>query len=255
MENEKNKDKPRVIVYDADFIPFYVCHNKKDEVEKTLENCISGCNNLIYNMNKSIKADFYCGFLTKGKCFRYKINPTYKANRNYDKLPKYLNEVRQYMLKSHKFMFKRGYEGDDLVTSFKTQNSQFETIIVSPDKDILGSVESAYNPRKNEFVSTSKEQIIENFWKSMITGDSVDGIKGIPGWGEASFNKIKESLKFGTINMINHQYMETILHCYCNKFGEYEGIKEFTKNYLSLKLLDTVILKNIKLNKVEKETI
>ena len=39
---------------------------------------------------------------------------------------------------------------------------------------------------------------------------------------------------------------------YINHHGEYEGIKEFTKNYLSLKIVDNVKLEEIKLNNVLK---
>ena len=154
------------------------------------------------------------------------------------------------MINNHNFMGIEGYEADDLVLSYEHQNPQFDCIKVSPDKDILNLCGVNFNPRKMEIKQTSLEEEQEFFWKSMICGDTVDGIKGIPKWGEKSFNLIKETLPFGTSKMNNAYYRETILHCYCNVFGEYEGIKEFYKNYRSLKIINNAILTDVKLNKV-----
>lgn len=247
QKGKTEERKPIIAIYDADFIMFYVCPNKKGEPEKTLEQCIELCDNLIYNMNASVKADYYGGFLTIGKCFRYKLNPEYKANRKYENMPKFIKDIKLHLIKNHGFRGQRGYEADDLVISFKAQMKQYETIIISPDKDILGSVDVAYNPRKNAFVANSKEQIEENFWKSMITGDSVDGIKSIPGKGEVYFNKYKEYYS-------NFGYKQVIIDLYTQYFGEYKGIQEFYKNYVSLKLIDNVQLKRVKLNKVTQVT-
>lgn len=236
--------KPIVAVFDADFIPYYVCHNKKEAEEKSLNDCLNLCDEFINNILKSINADYYIGFLTKGKCFRYTINSEYKANRKYLNQPKYLDEVKE-RLKAYGFTSISGYEADDLVMSFKAQYSQFESIIVSPDKDILGICEKSFNPRKMEFNYHSEEEIVENFWRSMIVGDTADNIKGIPGKGPAFFKSVVEycyTVGFPTV----------ILQYYIDHFGEYEAIKEFTKNYLSLKIVDTVNLGEIKLNEVLK---
>lgn len=234
----------KIACYDSDFIPYYVCHNKKDEPIKTLKECIQKCDELILNMNNLLGVDFYCGFRTVGKCFRYNINPGYKANRKYEHV-NYLKEVQEHLSNYHNFYGQEEYEADDLVMSFKAQNKQADVIIISPDKDILGAVDYAYNARKNEYVTNTKDEIIENFWKSMITGDSVDGIKGIPGKGEAYAKKL-----FQSVNTLGLWHRELVLRSYIEHFGEYEGIKEFTKNYLSLKIVDDVELKNIKLNEI-----
>ena len=247
-KNRMNKTgvKERVAVYDGDFIPFYVCHNKKDEPIKTLEDCKQLCDEFIRSINTLVQADSYLGYLTIGKCFRYTVNPNYKANRKYTDLPEFLYDIKQYLQDNHGFTFNSDYEADDLVVSFKAKNSQYESIIISPDKDILTSVDIAYNPRKNEFVENTADEINAYFLKSMITGDSVDGIKGIPGKGKAFADKLllniddQESLR-GLV------FDEYILH-----FGEYEGIKEFYRNYLSLKMIDDLDTGELKLNKIEK---
>jgi 5'-3' exonuclease len=242
---EREAFKPIVSVIDADFIPYYVCHNKKDSEEKTLNDCLNLCDEFISNINNSINADYYVGFLTEGKCFRYDIYPEYKGNRKYLQQPKYLDEVKQ-RLRALGFTGQKGYEADDLCMSFKAQNSQFKSIIVSPDKDLLGICEKSFNPRLMAFNEHTKEEIVENFWKSMIIGDTADNIKGIPGKGKSFAEKL-------LLNLDDDESLRnTVLEEYVNHFGEYNGIKEFTKNYLSLKIVEDVKLEEVKLNEVLK---
>lgn len=245
-----NSNKPVVSVLDADFIPFYTNFTKKGEEDKTLEQCIDKCDDFINNINRYTRADYYVGYLTKGKCFRYNINSSYKANRKYNNMPKYLQEVRQHLQDKHNFLYQEGYESDDLVYSFKTQNKdKYDCIIVSPDKDILNLPGKHLNPRKMAFHRTSEDEATEFFWKSMVVGDNIDSIKGIPKCGEKYFESILEDMKLYEEAI---SLRTEIFNRYTNNFGEYEGIKEFTKNYLSLKLVNDVKLEDIKLNEVNK---
>ena len=222
----------RLAVWDADFIPFYVCHSK-DGNEKSLQDCLDGCDSIIESVNKSIGCEGFIGFLTKGKCFRYKIYPNYKGNRKYDNLPKYLNEVRKYLEEEYKFTSYPEYEADDLVITFKNQSSD-DCIIVSPDKDILNTRGTHYNPKKNEFVTTTQEEADVYFWKSMMIGDSADNIKGIKGIGPAGAEKVIQQQKvFSNLRSV-------ILDKYCEVLGEDEGIEQFYINYKCLKIVDNV---------------
>jgi 5'-3' exonuclease len=246
VEESNLIEKPIISVIDADFIPFYTCHNKKDMPEKSLDDCINLANDFINNINKSVNAKYYVGFLTIGKCFRYNIYPEYKGNRKYLNQPKYLKEVKQYLIDLG-FTGMDGYEADDLCISFKTQNSQYNSIIVSPDKDILGICEESFNPRLMQFNYHSKEEILYNFWRSMIVGDTADNIKGIPGMGEKAFSNLLSNPPFNYLDMSH-----LILWCYKQHFGEYKGIQEFYKNYMCLKIVDNVKIDNIKIQSVER---
>jgi 5'-3' exonuclease len=122
-----------------------------------------------------------------------------------------------------------------------------EVIIASPDKDILQSIlgkhfnytyrlEDKDNPEsviKGWWVETNKEDAYDNFWKSVITGDNSDGIKGLEGAGDVAANKIIKDCK-----EIGLPYYESILRKYITKYGETQGIFEFQKNYRLLHLLD-----------------
>ncbi len=241
-----------VTVFDADFLPYYCCHNKKDNVEKTYDECTNLVDSFINNINNSCNSDYYCGFITKGKCFRYDINPSYKANRKYLNPPKYLNEVKEYLQSAHNFTYLEGYEADDLLLSFERQYSHFKSILVSPDKDILTIGKSVYNPRLNAYSENGPYNAAEAFWRSMVVGDPADGIKGIPGKGKAYFDKIIYKWT-NSDNYERDKWYTLVLLDYIEHFGEYEGIKEFTKNYLSLKIVDTVDVSEIvRLNDVIK---
>lgn len=241
-------NKPTVNVIDADFIPFYVCYNKKGDEPKTLQACLDICDDFINNINKYTGAVHYIGYLTVGKCFRYTINTEYKANRKYTNVPDYTLDVRKHMIEKHGFKGQDGYEADDLVISFKDQHPEYNCIIVSPDKDILNLEGRHFNPREMKYIRTTAETAEEFFWKSMIKGDSTDGIKGIPGKGPSAAESMSIEVRINGNN-----YYEEVLKMYINHFGEYEGIKEFTKNYLSLKLVNNVQLEDIKLNNVNIE--
>lgn len=233
----------RVGVYDADFIPFYVCNNKDKTIEKTLDECIEHCDSLIDNMNKAIFCEYFTGFLTKGKCFRYNVYPEYKGNRKYDNMPTYLKEVREHLMKHYNFTYCEGFEADDLVVSYK-QQSKDECIIISPDKDILNLEGIHYNPRKNEYVATDKDTADLYFWKSMVIGDSTDNIKGIKGVGPAGADKlVKNKGLFSSLKA-------TVLDKYCEVFGDEEGITQFYINYKCLKIVNHAPV-NVELNKTE----
>ncbi len=252
---EQDEVKPTIAVFDSDFLPYICCHNKIGEPIKTLEDCIIQCDTFIDSICRSVKADYYCGFRTIGKCFRYKVNPDYKGNRKYPPI-EHLKEVQEHLSNHHNFYGQEDYESDDLVMSFKAQNNQFNVIVVSPDKDILGALDYAYNPRKNEFVANTQEEIVINQMKQLVTGDKVDNVHGIHGKGEAFFNKIIMNSDGKMVKKLSADVIRTnIFNEYIKHFGEYEGIKEFTKNYLSLKILDNVKLNSVTINKINKEVL
>jgi hypothetical protein len=249
---ERSEEKARTVaIIDADFIPYYVCHNKKDEPIKTLADCKRLADEFIQHICLATKADMYATFLTVGKCFRYDVNPSYKSNRKYTDQPKYLSEIKEHILINHNGYYDKRYEADDLVLSFRKSNPQYKCIIVSPDKDILNLEGMHYNPKKGEFKFTLPEEEVEYFWRSMITGDTVDGIKGVPGKGTAYFDKISQNYCYDIV--LADYYRTEVLGAYVTYFGEYVGIEEFYKNYKSLKIIDDAVLQDVKLNKVKSD--
>ena len=134
-------------------------------------------------------------------------------------------------------------ETDDYVASFYSQNSQ-KSFIVSPDKDLLGLEGTHYNPKRNEWITNESWVADVNFWKSMVTGDTVDNIKGIPGKGEKYADKV--------IVGLDNDFKKYVLEEYVNFFGEYKGIEEFYKNYKCLKIKTDLITDSFTLIKWDK---
>lgn len=222
----------RLAIWDADFIPFYVCHTKVGQEPKTIAECKELTDSLIRNINNAIGTDIFLGCLTVGKCFRYKINPEYKGNRKYDYDSDYLKKIsaiKEYLITDYKCTYKIDeYEADDLVIKYSNLlKDEFDCVIVSPDKDILYTEGKHYNPKLNSWVITDKEKAEYYFWKSMMVGDVIDNIKGCKGIGVKTAEKVLN-------NVPVEGYRNVVLGNYCDIYGECEGIKEFYKNYMCL---------------------
>jgi len=215
---------------DGDYMLYVTCHNKAGEDIKDFSQMKDNFESYLENILANSEADGYIGFLT-GKNFRKEINPEYKSNRKGEK-PLYFSELKEYVL--NKFNLIEPLEADDCVNICK--NKIKGSFIVSNDKDLLNLEGRHYNPQKQEWKETTKEEAERYFWTSMIAGDTTDNIKGIPGKGpkfaENVFEKYPIDFKFPIPLWLIVKWE------YINHFGEYKGIQEFYKNYMCLKILD-----------------
>ncbi len=202
--------------------------------ERTFEESCKIADDYITNLLNITEATNYIGFFGGSSKSRKEIYPEYKANRKDLEPLKNLSKMKLHLYHIWKFIWLSDWNGwndfetDDFVASFVKQVPN--SFIVSPDKDLLGLEGNHYNPKKNEWVYVAGSTAENNFWCSMITGDTSDNIKGIPGKGiKYAENLIKEDEE-GT------PYQSLILQEYVNYFGEYKGIEEFYKNYKCLKI-------------------
>jgi 5'-3' exonuclease len=203
----------------------------KETPLKSEEEVRAQVDDLIKNILIATGATEYLLFLTSGKNYRYHIYHGYKANRIGIEPPRQMYFAKQY-LKSLPGVFEcTTIEADDAV-SICANKFQGNSIICSPDKDILMLPGRHFNYRKMEFVDQSISDYLYAFWTSVIVGDTTDNIKGIPGCGKAYAEKAFAS-------MAGTAYRDVVFQSYVNKLGEVEGIKEFYKNYMVLKILST----------------
>jgi 5'-3' exonuclease len=222
----------KLVLVDADFIPYTVCHVKKDNPEKTLEECKQLSDEYFNSLMIATEATHYIACFTVGKCFRYDIYPEYKANRKKLVPIKWCREVKDYLIDRYNgwwnnYDIKNTHEADDLIGIARSKYS--DAIVISPDKDLLYNLPGInYNPKNGKFIRCTEDFADLNFWTSMITGDAADNIKGVPGKGEKFAEKLflniddKESLR----NIVFEEYI--------NYFEEVTGIEEFYKNYKCL---------------------
>lgn len=115
--------------------------------------------------------------------FRKAIYPEYKANRKKNEDP----EVKEMFSQAYKFFSEEleavsavGQEADDLLAIWQTENPG---IIVSIDKDMLQVPGTHFNNAKWEYTEMKEEECNYLLHKQILTGDSSDNIKGLPGIG------------------------------------------------------------------------
>ncbi len=228
------KEEKRVAIIDSDSILFYTCYSKKDEPQKSLEDCYNAVDSFMYNLFNLTESTHYILYLTTGKeSFRYKIYPEYKGNRKYKETIQYFKEVKQYLIDKYHAQVDLRYEADDLClitkNRYKSDPEYSEVFISSPDQDMLSLEGRHYNYKKNQWIETSKKEASLKFWEDMICGQTGDNIKGIPGKGKKFTEKLFDSTSF---------YADLVLNEYILHYGEHKGIKEFYKNYMCLKIVE-----------------
>jgi 5'-3' exonuclease len=226
----------KTAIIDADSILFAICVDKKQDdyqiahfgaqTERTLNDVIEEFNTYFLRILMDSGCLQYVAFLTAGS-HRYSFYPEYKANRKKLEKPRFLKELTAYAIETLGFCRVDGYEADDLVNMCKEQLGD-NTLIVHTDKDLDQIPGNHFNYKKPEFYDVSEDTAQLNLWTQVITGDSIDNIKGIPGKGSAFAAKVFKQ---------DEPYRNLVLLSYILEFGEYKGIEEFTKNYKLIKLL------------------
>lgn len=154
--------------------------------------------------------------------FRKKIYPAYKANRKQPK-PKHYTALRNYLIKVEQAVVALGQEADDAlsIAQYKAMKEHdgtwFEgnwdtTIICSLDKDLLMVEGWHYNWRRDETVEVTKEEGLRNFYRQLLTGDTVDNIPGLHGIGPVKANAMLAGCFF------EDEYNKVVLAAYKEYF-------------------------------------
>lgn len=221
----KIKKMSKIAVIDADSLIYY------EMGKPTLEEAMESLDMRIRQIINFAEAEFFIGFLTLGRCFRYGIAKTkpYKYNRKGGTpKPPIFYALKEYIQQKWGFYGVPGLEADDLVAIFK--NEFQDSVICSPDKDVLKQLPGKhYNYGKNEYVITSEKEANEFLLMQILMGDSTDGIPGIPKVGA------KTSEKWVATN----PKLTMVLEKYTEKFGMHEGIIKFAETYNLVYLLRT----------------
>jgi len=165
-------------------------------------------------------------YFTSGReCFRYQVDPTYKANRKGKPAPVGINDIKKYLHSLYPGEICIAYEADDICVYRGKQNN---TLLTAIDKDVIyQTVGTHYNYKKNEYITVTRKEADKFLWVQMIQGDTVDGIYGIEGMGKVKANKFLDEVK---------DYEKAVLELYKSK-GKSKA--EFMSN---LNLLDMNLL-------------
>ena len=177
---------------------------------------ILGFTNSLFDVIKRERPDYLAVCFDKGGSQdRIKIFDQYKANR--DETPEAIKisvPIIEEILKSLNIsvLIKEGYEADDIIGTIakKVKSENFETYMVTPDKDFAQLVdESIYMYRPvfgGGYEIWGINEVIEKFEISQpsqvidflaMKGDLVDNIPGLPGVGDKTAKKFLN--QFGSL--------------------------------------------------------
>jgi 5'-3' exonuclease len=179
----------------------------------------------------------------EGKCFRYsayKYAP-YKGTRT--EKPEYFTRwepiIRKHMIQEYKAVCVKGLEADDLIAMAAgiCRRAGVDYIISSGDKDALQIPGCHLNHTKIDtergahFQQITEDQAQVIFWLQMLTGDTQDNVKGVPGVGDAKARPMIESVD--TVE----ELPAAVLQQYRKYFGDYYGPIIFDETYRALYML------------------
>jgi len=198
----------------------------------TLEEALSSLDGRLYQMFEETKATKYAGFLTQGKCFRYKVAKAkpYKGNRKHGDKPIIFPAIREYLKQKWNFKSVPQLEADDLVSVYHTDPFG-STVICSPDKDVLYQNRGIhYNYGKAESIVVDEVQATTFLWKQVLMGDSTDGIPGLPKVGPKTADLWLKGIG-------REEMPKFVLDKYIEKFGNHLGILRFVETFRLIYIL------------------
>lgn len=238
-----NKDK--IAIIDLDSILFAAAWGKKiplpngdferdekgrlvyiDKTEPEIAGSIDAMMNSILIETNSTKYISY----VKGKntgAHRYAAKSDYKSNRP-KQSPDWWEFAKNYSIKNWKTVIVNDIEVDDAVNI--TRLNLKDSFIIAIDKDLLHLEGTHYNWRTQEWNTVSKSEEEYYFWSDMIVGQPGDGVKGLPGKGEAHARKALKDVSL-LASTVFSEYLDTYK----------DGIiaaKEYVSNYECLKILE-----------------
>ena len=177
---------------------------------------ILGFTNSLFDVIKRESPDYLAVCFDKGGSQdRIKIFDQYKANR--DETPEAIKisvPIIEEILKSLNIsvLVKEGFEADDIIGTIakKVKSENFETYMVTPDKDFAQLVDESIYMYRPVFGGGYKiwgvNEVLEKFEISQTSqvidflamkGDSVDNIPGLPGVGDKTAKKFLK--EFGSL--------------------------------------------------------
>jgi hypothetical protein len=133
------------------------------------------------------KTNFRIKLFQKSKL--HKKTQSYKGNREGAAKPKFLDEAREYMVKSWNANVVRNIESEDRVIARAYECKQMHPIICHIDKDLLQHPLEYYNYNTGKTCTLTLEEATLNLWRQVCTGDATDNIPGIPKVGKVKAGK------------------------------------------------------------------
>ena len=163
---------------------------EQDKTAGPVHISISNVDNIIKKIIKHERCSTYQVYIAGKANFRYDIDPNYKGNRDKKSKPLHEKQIRERLIKKWSaVVVDAGHETDDEV-SIQCVRYPDTSVIATIDKDLNNTPGWHYNFDKEEMFFVTDEEADLNFYRQMLSGDAVDGIKGIKGIGKQTAEEL-----------------------------------------------------------------
>lgn len=132
-----------------------------------------------------------CCLTDHGNNFRKEVDPSYKSNRKGTRKPVGYVALCDWVRETFDCISKPKLEADDVMSILATKpENKGKCIIVSDDKDMMGTPSKLYRPTNDERLDISEADADKFFLTQCLTGDPTDGYSGLKGVGIKTAEKI-----------------------------------------------------------------
>jgi DNA polymerase-1 len=137
----------------------------------------------VENIGKKLGvSNVVCALSDSGSNYRKTVDPTYKSNRKGTRKPVGYSAMKEWVGTEYNTIMKPGLEGDDCLGLLATRPGN-DCIMVSDDKDLKTIPGHLYRPQADEMLTITEDEADRFFLTQVLTGDTTDGYKGVPGIG------------------------------------------------------------------------
>jgi DNA polymerase-1 len=180
---------------DADFFAYRSCSSNETELEwgddlvtiaSNFKEVIKSFNSEITSLKRRFDTESVTLYFSDTRNFRKELDPEYKGKRIKRK-PVGYRRLLGWCQENYRVVRYPMLEADDAL-GLECHLDPSDFILVSPDKDMKQISCRLFNG--TDEVNVTPEEADYWFWTQTITGDPVDGYKGIPGVGAVGAKKI-----------------------------------------------------------------
>jgi DNA polymerase-1 len=180
---------------DADFYAYRACQSAETELDwgddlitiaSNFKQVLEIFEGEIDKLRKRFDTNTITLYFSDSQNFRKALSPDYKGKRTKRK-PVGYKRLLKWCNKHYKTIRYANLEADDAL-GLECHLDPSDFILVSPDKDMKQISCNLFNGE--ELINVSLEEADRWFWTQCLTGDPVDGYKGVPGIGAKGAEKI-----------------------------------------------------------------
>jgi len=228
----------KIALIDADYIKYLVTNDMFKDFKAESRVIFK---NPVHHYTQERLDNIFSSFEAKGYLFCFSgpsvntfrcavsFDKPYKGNRTY--VENYENEladkmeVVDYIKNRYPSLIYNDLEADDLLCMLQDD----ETFIYSNDKDLKQIAGTHWDIKEHKFVQITEAEAFEFLMKQIVTGDSVDNITGLYGYGDVKSEKLLTDIP------VKHM-PNKVLTEYIKNHGFFNGIDMFVETWNLIRL-------------------